>query len=96
MKWKKVPTVQFIKERETMTADLATPSEITEFARNNGYDNARFLGEWHTYKVYEPVFNDKNRHYVGYPLSILKKNQKIRFTTEKECFEVLNAFHKNN
>lgn len=75
-----------------MTIDLPTPPAIVEFAKDNGYDNAHYLGEWHSYKVYEPTFSNKEMHYTGYPLSILEKGKEIRFTTEKECFEVLDAF----
>ena len=94
MRWKEVPTAGFIKERENMTVDLATPPEITEFAKDNGYDNAEYLGIWQDYKVFEPTFNDNNEHYIGYPLSILLKDGEIRFTTEKETFEVLDFFAK--
>lgn len=75
-----------------MPIDFPTPPEIIEFAKNNGYDNAHFLGEWHSYNVYEPTFNDDKEHFVGYPLSILEKGKEIRFTTEKECFEVLDLY----
>ena len=75
---------------------MTSPKEIKDFAKSNGYDNAKYLGEWQGYKVYEPTFNDDKTHYVGYPLSILQKDDKIRFTTEQECFAVLDFFPDND
>lgn len=75
-----------------MTIDMTPPPAVVEFAKENGYDNAKYLGEWDTFTVYEPIFDDDKDHYIGYPLSILVKDNKIRFTTEKECFDVLEAF----
>lgn len=75
-----------------MTVDMTPPPAIVEFAKDNGYDNAKYLGIWKDYKVFEPTFNDSKEYYTGYPLSILLKDDKIRFTTEKECFEILDAF----
>lgn len=64
-------------------------SDIVEFAKNNGYDDVNYLGKWNSYEVYEPTFDNDKTNYVGYPLSILVKDNTIRFTTEKECFEIL-------
>jgi len=75
-----------------MSIAMTTPQAVVEFAKENGYDNAKYLGEWNTYTVFEPIFNDKEDHFIGYPLSILVKDNNIRFTTEKECFDVLEAF----
>ena len=75
-----------------MAVDMTPPPAVIEFAKENGYDNAKYLGEWNAFIVFEPIFNDKEEHYIGYPLSILVKDNNIRFTTEKECFEVLDAF----
>lgn len=74
-----------------MSIDVTPPPAVVKFAKENGYDNAKYIGKWQDFKVYEPTFNNKEVHYVGYPLSILEKNNKIRFTTEKECFDVLDS-----
>lgn len=72
---------------------MKTPETVLHFAKSNGYDNAKYLGEWNGYTVYEPTFKDNEEdHIVGYPLSILVKDDKITFTTEEECFEVLSYF----
>lgn len=72
--------------------DMTPPPAVVEFAKDNGYDNAKYLGEWQNYKVFEPTFNDSEENFVGYPLSILVKDKEIRFTTEEECFKVLDKF----
>lgn len=75
-----------------MTMDMTPPPAVVEFAKENGYDNAKYIGDWKSFKVFEPTFNDNEDHFIGYPLSILVKDKEIRFTTDKECFEVLKLY----
>ena len=58
MKWKEVPTAGFIKERETMTADIIPPPEIIEFAKKqdmNGILN--LLENGMDFKSFSQMFN---------------------------------------
>lgn len=69
--------------------------KIKTFAKEQGYDNAVYLGKWRGYDVYEPVFNGDEVSIVGLPLIILVKGDVVRMSTVDEAFEQLND-SKNN
>ena len=46
------------------------------------YDDAKYVGEWNGYAVYEPTFNDDETHYIGFPQFILAKNGSLRWTKD--------------
>ncbi|WP_147613291.1 hypothetical protein [Treponema pectinovorum] len=53
--------------------------------------------DWLGYKVYEPIMKDGSCPCVGLPYFILEKEDKLRWTDDKECFEVLNfVYPKTN
>lgn len=61
---------------------------ITEFAKSQGYDDAEYIGKWHDYDCYEPYSNTENAvDYVGLPLLILVKDDKIRMSTAEEALK---------
>lgn len=66
-----------------------TIEKITAFAKEWGYDDAEYVGQWRGYDTYEPFFHDDEIHHVGPPLCILVRDEKIRMTTPEESFERL-------
>lgn len=68
-----------------------TPSEL---AKKDIFDDAKDTGKiWKGYKVYEPIFFDNEPRCIGLPHFILEKNGIVRFTTDKECFKVLDLVY---
>jgi hypothetical protein len=49
-------------------------------AKASIYDDALFVGQWAGYDVYEPIFNDGEVHYTGFPQYILAKDGALRWT----------------
>ena len=64
---------------------------VLEFARKNGYQDVKYIGEWQGYKVYDTIYDDEVA-YIGLPFFILEKDSKLRMTTPDECFDVLDYF----
>ena len=65
-------------------------AKIIAFAKENGYDGVEPLGKWRGYDAYEPVFDggeEGELAYVGPPLMILVKGDKIRMSTVEEAYE---------
>ena len=64
--------------------------KIKEFAQNQGYKGAKYIGKWKEYKVYEPYLDSKQVAFTGLPLVILvSKNGEIRMSTEDEAMDTL-------
>ena len=64
--------------------------KIDEFAQNNGYKGAKYIGNWKEYKVYEPYIDNKKVSYTGLPLVILVNNKgEIRMSTPDEAMAIL-------
>ena len=61
--------------------------KVIEFAKKQGYDSAKQLDDWNGYEVYEPLFDGEEVAFVGLPLLILVKGDKIRMSTEDEAFK---------
>ncbi|CAL7909873.1 hypothetical protein [Fusobacterium necrophorum] len=64
-----------------------TLNKIVEFAKNQGYDNVKFLKQWNGYSCYEPYFSD-GISFTGLPLVILVKEDEIRMSTPEESMEI--------
>jgi len=82
--------------------DLKSDKNIIRFAKEHGYEGAKYIGDWNEYKVYEPYIDEKNTSYSGLPLVILvNSNGEIRMSTSDEAFATLNdiafmdSFEKN-
>lgn len=58
------------------------------FAKKQGYLGARYEDNWRGYKVYKPLIKNGNAK-IGYPLRVLEKEDKLRWTTPKESLEYL-------
>ena len=57
---------------------------IISFAKQQGYDNAIYLGKWKGYDAYEPVFDGADVSFVGLPYIILAKGDTVRMSTVKK------------
>ena len=62
---------------------------VIDFAQQQGYDSAEYIGKWRGYDVYEPLFAGEEVACVGSPLIILVKGSKIRMSTEDEAYKQL-------
>ena len=62
---------------------------VISFAKQQGYDNAIYLGKWKDYDAYEPVFDGADVSFVGLPFMILAKGDMVRMSTSEEAFEQL-------
>jgi hypothetical protein len=62
-----------------------------KIAKASIYDDARYLGMWNGYEVYEPIFNDDEVHYTGFSQFILAKNNALRWTKDHtESIAIMN------
>ncbi|HPZ43667.1 MAG TPA: hypothetical protein PL078_06635 [Bacillota bacterium] len=68
-----------------------TKETVIRFAKEQGYDNALYIGKWKGYDVYEPTLEGSGTFFVGPPLVILVKGQNIRMSTVEESYEQLNS-----
>ncbi len=83
----------------------AVPAEVTDFARQNGYDGAYYLTEWRGcsdllhllekgfYSVYQPYRDTDAPPVTGNPVMILVKDGKLRLTERYEALEVMNQLY---
>ena len=73
------------------------------FAKANGFEGARFLGNWNGYRCYNAIYRETEYKMsddresvtveeddVGYPQYILEKNGKFRFADYDEAMTILN------
>ena len=68
---------------------------IIEFAKENGYQTAAYLGEWCGFKCYEPIMSEGEISFIGLPLLILEdKEGNIRMSTPEESMQQLNECGK--
>ena len=65
--------------------------KIINFAKEQGYETAEYIGKWKNYDLYEPVFSTEAEvSYIGLPFTIMVKGDLIRMSTVDEAFEQLN------
>ena len=68
--------------------------EILKFAKRfRDYVAVEKLCEWEGFTVYNPIRSGKGVSYTGYPLKLLVKDNKIRWTSPHESLEI---FRKTN
>ena len=58
-------------------------------AQESIYDDARYVGQWDNFEVYEPIFIDDEEHFIGLPQYILAKGDTLRWTNDTEGLDVL-------
>ena len=71
-----------------------TKEKALKLAQASIFDYVLPAGEWNDYLVYYPIFWDDDVHYIGKPHSILIDDKEARWTTDEECFEVLDAMEE--
>ena len=69
--------------------------KIIKMANSAGFDYVFLLEDWKEYDIYEPIFWDDKMHYIGKPHYILVTDKKIRWATDEECFEIMNAIEED-
>lgn len=58
-------------------------------AYQEGYDNVKYLNKWHEYDVFEPIYNDNEIRITGYPVFILHKDAKFRWSEYEEGVQIM-------
>lgn len=71
---------------------MSEVKSVMDFAEKQGYESAYLVLKWNGYDVYQPVFSDE-MSYIGLPLMILVKGEKIRMTTPDEAFEIFDIMN---
>ena len=67
-------------------------SKVLKFANDLGYGNIGEEDHWNGYEVYQLIYNkpgDENVYHIGLPHIVMIKGDKIRISTDTECFEYL-------
>ena len=65
-------------------------SKIKQFAIEQGYKGAKYIGKWKNFLVYEPYTEYENKEFTGLPYAILiDENNNIRMSTSEEAFEIM-------
>lgn len=70
-------------------------AKVAEFARQFGYDGARYCGKWEHYDVYEPITKSEGPADIGKPEFILDFDGIIRMATEDEVFKYIDSLPEN-
>lgn len=65
---------------------------VLNLIKESIYDDAKYIGKWQGFEVYEPLFNDDEVHYTGMPLYILKKGDVVRWNTINETRPLMSVF----
>lgn len=75
-----------------MTSDKYL-NEAINLAKSSIYDDAKYLGTWKGYAVYQPTFADDKPRFIGFPQFILADSNSIRFTNDdEESRAIMNKF----
>ena len=69
--------------------------KAAEFAREIGYDDARYCGAWEHYDVYEPITKSNEPANIGKPEFILECDGLIRMTMGDEAFRYIDSLPEN-
>lgn len=79
---------------EKIKQEKPIPLSVYKIIKGAGYDNAKFIGLWNGFEVYQPIYSNSEIHYIGYPHRILLKENTIRWTSNREAIEILNTLKK--
>jgi len=63
-------------------------NDVIEYAKQCGYDSAKYDRTWNNYQVYQPIYN--NSCFTGVPYIILEQDGKCRMSTIQEAYDYLN------
>lgn len=64
--------------------DKKTMQKATKMAIEDGFDDVKYIGHWKGYDVIDPFYSDGEVRYTGFPLFILVKGNKLRWTNSNE------------
>lgn len=67
---------------------MITKEELVEIAKQKGYETVEQLPDWKHYKVYALCSKEPDL-IIGRPEFLLVAENKIRFATDKEVWEIL-------
>lgn len=71
-------------------------SKARKLAKSSIYDDAKYLGEWKGYAVYEPTFSDDEPRFIGFPQFILVKGDSIRWSKDdKESTAIMEKYYND-
>lgn len=72
-------------------------SKARKLAKSSIYDDAKYLGEWKGYAVYEPTFSDDEPRCIGFPQFILAKDKELRWTADwEESRAIMDKFYPDD
>lgn len=66
--------------------------EIKTFVIKHGFQDAKEIGKYKEFTVYQPFFTDGKKHIVGYPQYILVNGKEIKLHVDMK-FEIAKAFN---
>lgn len=73
---------------------MEVPQEITDIVRCNGFDYAKYLGEYKGWQIYQPCFESEEAYY-GRPCFLhVKGNRKHWSKSHDEASKTLHYFYK--
>lgn len=72
-------------------------SNAQKLAKSSIYNDAKYLGEWKDYAVYEPTFDDDEPRCIGFPQFILANDKELRWTKDwEESRAIMDKFYPND
>lgn len=71
---------------------MRAPNRVTVFAKELGYDKAKYLCQWDEYAVFEPIWDDDVLRMVGLPVYILYCNGAVRLANNEEMWKIREKF----
>lgn len=72
---------------------MDVPQIITEIVKRNGFDYAKYLGEYKGEQVFQPCF-DSDEAYFGRPRYLYMKGEKVRWSKSyNEASKTMHFFY---
>jgi hypothetical protein len=72
---------------------MDVPQIITEIVKRNGFDYAKYLGEYKGEQVFQPCF-DSGEAYFGRPRYLYMKGEKVRWSKSyNEASKTMHFFY---
>ena len=68
--------------------------KINIFAQRSGWDYAEKIGEWNGYSIYVGRRYSNTRFLSGPLRFILVKGRELRYSSEDECYEIVDYFER--
>ena len=71
-------------------------AKVKRFVQKYGYEDARLLGSWERYEVYEPILEDEEPADIGRPEFVFVFDDTIRMATESEAFAYMDSLPEDD